>query len=260
MKKYWISFKLALLSLLEYRFDLLMHSFRYATTILLLLMLWLAIARSNPESAINTTQLTQYYLIAAIIYGLSNFHTDRMERDIQLGHLSQFLVKPFSPFWHYGLHHWSQIVLELLIKSTLLLPFFFLTAGGEMISLPQLLLFLAFLPMIYLTMYSLYFMVSALAFWFQAIDSIRMSVMFTFRFLSGIFVPLSFFPEWWQSLAWWLPFPQVAFTPIQVMTGELSLTQGLQGLFILVGWSVLIQLCSRLIWHQATHAYEANGL
>ncbi len=259
MAKYWLVFKLSLLQLLEYRLDLFLGTFRYAASIMLLALLWMAVAKES-TAFIDTRYLLQYYVAAAILYGLSNFHLDEVEEDIRLGYISKYLVKPISPFLFYFINSGTKTFAEVVIKAFVMIPIAALLGVSFGTSLANLFIFFCFMPVIFFGMFSLYLVATSLAFWFTSVDSIRLSIMFVFRFLSGIFIPILFMPEWFQYISRWLPFTPVAFTPIQVLLNKLDFSQSLLAFGVLLFWSLLFFALQQFLWRKATHSYEATGI
>jgi ABC-2 type transport system permease protein len=69
-------------------------------------------------------------------------------------------------------------------------------------------------------------------------------------FLSGLIVPIAFYPELLQRLIFWTPFPSVFYTPIRVLMGEEIITGGLAGIYLdlLQLPSVAALLMEQLSW------------
>ncbi len=237
-----------------------MRTFRYTASIVLLVFLWLAVAKESTFTFIDPRKIVTYYLFSAIIYGLSNFHTLQVEEDIRLGYISKYLVKPISPYGTYFLSLFAQAFAEVVIKLALLIPIALFLGYHFAISPLELLLCVLMLFIIFFAMFSLYYGFSGLAFWFQAVDSMRMCVMFLFRFLSGIFVSLTFFPSWYQQISHFLPFEYMAFVPIQMLQGNLNLIDSLKALGVVSFWAIIFFSFQHFIWEKATHSYEATGI
>jgi ABC-2 type transport system permease protein len=260
LEKYWLVWRMSLLDAIEYRADLLLRASRYALNIILISMVWIAISKSGASLGLSSTELIRYYFITAMLYSLSNFHTEYVEQDVRLGHISKYFVKPISIYWYYFLYQASIAFIESLLKVIVLLPVLYFMHIALSFSLVNIALFLLTMPLIFMTMFSLYFGISGMTFWFQAVDALRMSVMFLFRFTSGIFVPLLFLPLVFQELSKWLPFGYMAFFPIQLLEGHLSPIEVIR-LFSTLGiWLVIFFLFQKIIWHKATHSYESTGI
>lgn len=260
MQKYLPVIRIGVLDALEYRLDLALHLIKYALAIVMMSLVWLAVARQNSQLPLDQNQIISYFLGAAILYSLSNFHTDYIEQDIRLGGISKFLLKPISSFWYYWSFQFSQSGLETAIKIVTMTPMVLLLAQAVVPSWPQVALTILYLPVIFTFSFTMLITISSIAFWFNEAWAIRWSLNIFFRFLAGMFIPLSFMAPYWQHILWWLPFTHLASTPINVMMGTLSLAQGLEGLLILLCWLVAITAVQRLMWQRGLKHYESTGL
>jgi len=252
--------RLSLADILEYRVDNIIRIGRYVLTISFALFLWIAIGTETTITEINIQELISYYVAAMIIYGTSNYHLDYIERDIRLGYMSKYLTKPVSAFWYYFAHQGTVALYDVIVKSILFLPFLAVMSSFSVTLLLKMSIVTLLLIVTFATTFSLYYCFSSLAFWFQQVDSLRMTLLFLGRYLSGMIIPFYFFPEWAQKLLWWSPFPHYAYTPIGLLQNRVSIESALQGLFILSCWGVLFYFTSRYIWRYATHAYEGTGI
>ena len=77
--------------------------------------------------------------------------------------------------------------------------------------------------------------------------------------LSGRLVPLTLFPEWVQTVAWFLPFRWTLYFPIQTLVGDLSNAELLAGLAMQVFWTVVGIGIFSLVWRFAIRRYTAVG-
>ena len=77
--------------------------------------------------------------------------------------------------------------------------------------------------------------------------------------LSGRLVPLTLFPEWVQTVAWFLPFRWTFYFPIQTLVGDLSNAELLGGLAMQVFWTVVGVGVFSLVWRHAIKRYTAVG-
>jgi len=77
--------------------------------------------------------------------------------------------------------------------------------------------------------------------------------------LSGRLVPLTLFPEWVQSVAWFLPFRWTFYFPIQTLVGDLTNAELLGGLAMQLFWTVVGIGVFSLVWRYAIRRYTAVG-
>ncbi len=72
----------------------------------------------------------------------------------------------------------------------------------------------------------------------------------------GVLLPLSFYPEWAQSILAWLPFGAVAYAPVSLYLGKLGALEvlGVQAL-----WAVALYAVSRWLWRRAAYHLTVQG-
>ncbi|MFZ5376453.1 MAG: ABC transporter permease [Patescibacteria group bacterium] len=260
MKKYWLVFKISIQDFLEYRFDFFLHTFKYAVALLFTAAVWLAVAAETGQELVNKEYIVTYYSLAAIIFSLSSFHTFYIEEDIKNGQLSKYLVKPISAFRYYFSHESAAATMETSIKTLVVLPIIFLVAGASVFEINRLIVTVLFLPIIFLFCVNLYTLISQLAFWVQEIHALRWAVLALVRLQAGFFVPVTFFPESYKSVAFFFPFQHLAHTPIEIFMGKIDPTTGLNALMILLLWTVVVVYGRKAVWKLGTCSYESTGI
>src|SRR5690349_17766877 len=116
LRKYWLVCKLSFQDVFEYRFDFSVHIVKYTMMILLMSLVWIAVGKETQQSVFSSQDIVSYYVFAAVVYSLSNFHPFYIETDIKLGSLTKYLMKPLQPFWYYFCFEATHSFLELGIR------------------------------------------------------------------------------------------------------------------------------------------------
>lgn len=261
MKKYFLVFKLSLQDTLEYKFDFLMNTGKYALMVLLMALLWTAVEKVNPTPLFSQQETVAYFVFAAMLYSLSNFHTWYMEDDIRLGGLSKFLVKPVSTMGYYLSYQLGSVFLETILKIVIFFPL--LSVFG--FSLPTIpiiswVLILLFLPLIYIFSFYLITTISICTFWINEAYAVRWAFLSLTRLQSGVLVPIVFFPLWYQKIAIFLPFQHLAFTPIQIILNNISVQTALLSWITLLVWTISMFFFQNLLWKKGLYQYEGTGI
>jgi ABC-2 type transport system permease protein len=260
MGKYLKVFQLSIQDIFEYRFDFFFHVVKYAMMVLLMAVVWVAVQRESGMEIMSRQQTISYFVFAAMIYSLSNFHTVDIEIDIKLGGLTKYMVKPVLPLTYYFTQQVAVAAFETLLKAGVMVPILAILGFLPHLDISRLLLFILFLPLIFIYAFFQFFCISSASFWLQEAYAIRWALTGIFRFLAGILVPLSFFPTAVQNILFWTPFPHMAHTPIQLIQGNVSIEHAVAGMFILIAWAIVLYVLAKKIWHEGTHSFESTGI
>jgi ABC-2 type transport system permease protein len=117
---------------------------------------------------------------------------------------------------------------------------------------------LAFLMNFYIN-----YMIGLTSFWLVQSNGIRNAFMLVSSIFSGALIPLTFFPEWLQTIQFFLPFQYIAYMPAMVFTGQYSLggihltmgqVVGLQAIAVLITF-----LINELVRRSAMKQFTAVG-
>ena len=77
--------------------------------------------------------------------------------------------------------------------------------------------------------------------------------------LSGLILPISFFPVWAQTLMSYLPFQAINYYPSLIFTGAVGTSRALEIITLQIGWIAVLMLPIVLLWRQARHKLVVQG-
>jgi ABC-2 type transport system permease protein len=100
------------------------------------------------------------------------------------------------------------------------------------------------------------FMMNAAAFWMTDIAGIRAMALVATTFLSGMLVPISFFPPWLRTAVELLPFRTFLMVPIDVFLGHGSAARAL-GLQLF--WAIALSGLALLVLRRAVRKVVIQG-
>ncbi len=260
MKKYLLVFKITAQEILQYRFNFTIHIIKYALAVSLMALVWLAVQKETPIEGLTPESTVRYFFFAAILYGISNFHTWYVEEDIKEGRLSKYLTKPFNYYLYNFVKQSTWTGVDILIKLIVMIPLLKTFGFGFTPNPAHMMMFIAFIPVIYIFSFLTQFTVANLAFWLKDAYSIRWVSLSVTRFLAGIIIPLNLLSDNFLKVTFFLPFQHLAYTPIQIIQGNISLLQAWQGLGILMIWIVVAWIIKEKVWQKGAFNYEAIGI
>lgn len=246
----------------QYRLDFLLSSLKYSLMVVLMSLVWIAVQNESGNQAMSQfdqNELVMYFLFAAMLYGLSNFHTWYIEEDIKLGHLSKFLLKPMDANLYYLFYQLANSMTDLILK-VIFMPLALVAFGYSLQLNPaSLLIFALYIPIIFLFSFSTISTISLFAFWITDAFAIRWSVSILLRFLAGTLVPVSFFPQILQDISQYLPFQYLTYIPVQLMLQNIDEIIALRGLVILGVWTLVSLIFKKITWHYGLIKFESVG-
>jgi ABC-2 type transport system permease protein len=260
IKKYYLVCKLSFEDIFEYRLDFSIKVLKYTMMIILMSLVWIAVAKESQQNTFTSQEIITYFVFASVLYSLSNFHPYYVEDDIRLGGLTKYLMKPIQPFWYYFFYEATNSFFEVAVRLIVMIPGLWLLGFRVSTSIQQVGLVALFLPIAFLFSFCFLTTISAMAFWFQDVFAIRWSVTIASRFASGILVPIIFMPEWFQKISFYFPFEHLAFTPIQILQNKVSFQYGVESLCILSLWAIAILIFQQILWRKGILQYEGNGI
>ncbi len=103
------------------------------------------------------------------------------------------------------------------------------------------------------------FLVGCLAFAMKNIQGVLRAQMVGMDFLTGVIVPFTFFPAWFQAAVNWLPFQCISYVPVMIYLGKRTGPALVSGILLQVAWAVGLTVAARLIWRQATRRVTVQG-
>ncbi|MEP6666210.1 MAG: ABC-2 family transporter protein [Nocardioidaceae bacterium] len=165
--------------------------------------------------------------------------------DVQTWHLAEDLGRAAYTFIPRG-------VPSVLVGS--------LTVGLVMPTtvLPYLLGFISILLGVAISFYCRY-AVNVLGFWLLDTRGVRSLYMVSSTFLAGLYVPVSLFPDWLNTLAYATPFPSILQGPVDVLSGRAS---GLDAVIVVAmqfGWLAVTCLLGRALTQAGQRKLVVHG-
>ena len=107
--------------------------------------------------------------------------------------------------------------------------------------------------------FGLRFLVNVAAFWLLDYRGVGVLLMFANTFLSGLLVPLVYWPEWARGVVGVLPFAGIMQVPVEVILGKAT-GAGLAGaLLFQVSWALALMTAGRLLLALAERKVVIQG-
>lgn len=235
-------------SIIKYKASIFLLIMQALTQFVVMASLWGAIFKNTPVvQGFNYYEMIQYYFGVTVLSYFCFYAVDwELNEDIHSGHFGIILLKPCSVITYYFFKmigdRVANIIFGLFPIGFLWLvfirgdmPYSFIHIFSGMISI--------ILAMIMWFLFSFSF--AMLSFWLENIFFILTVKEIVIQFISGIIIPINFFPNYIQKILLLLPFRYIAFEPMQIFNGQYDLINSFKIILIQFFWIVIFFLFSK---------------
>ena len=247
----------------QYRANLIMYLLYWLVSPIIYLAVWTSIANTKGNvNGLTANDFITYYMTLLIVDQItSNIVVHTFAYKVQDGSLSGELVRPIHPMLTNALvNNIAFKVLTIMGFIPIWLVLFFLfkpdfssvTLAGILIAIPAMILG-------FFVGYLLSAAITSLAFWTTRVYSIHEFYYALILLFSGQFVPLVLMPQLIQDIAQYLPFQLLIYFPIQLILGNLSNAQIVQGYTVGLIWLAIAITIFNWIWRNGVKRYSAVG-
>ncbi len=204
-----------------------------------------------------------YVAVARILHVFVNsLNFDRkVANEIKTGTLSVYLVKPMNYFVYNMSLKLGNMILQFGVSLTayVVLLLFVLKNNAVVPSIQTfaLVLFTAILGMLINTLIG--YVIALMALWVEHVDIVFVFKGLFLTFISGVLIPISFFPEILKTLLNYLPFKYLISFPIDVYLGKVASMEIISGIVFQFAWIIILYFTSKLMWNKGIKKYSSVG-
>lgn len=213
------------------------------------------VAGISLQDAITYTGLTQ-----AIIAFLMLFSWFDIIDSIHTGQVGADLLKPVSFYGFWMAQDFGQAVVNLGLRGIAILAFFalvyqisFPTSAGHWLALALCLL------LSWLVSFAWRFLLNLSAFWVTNARGLARLFFGLSWLLSGFFMPLKFYPDWFARLAYLTPFPHMVNTLVEVYLGLLDGPALVNALLAQAAWGLGLVIVGQIILQAGVRRLVVQG-
>jgi ABC-2 type transport system permease protein len=260
---YYTFSKKAFMRSAAYRFDVWS---RMISNLLFLLMwssIWIALYGGKEEAnGISFTAMLTYVAVSQLLSAVNGAGTPlwEIEEKVRTGDIALELMRPIDVPLRYLFADIGSVSFYIV---TAVLPVYILLFALFDLSLPDsffswfLFIFTALIG--FLIRYSIELTFGLLTFWLVETGGVIEVFYFSMNLLSGLVIPLWFFPDWLQTLAMYLPFQGIYFIPVAIFIGEIKGMEAVSSIGIQVFWLIVSYLLLRFTWNRASRKVIVQG-
>jgi ABC-2 type transport system permease protein len=224
--------------------------------------IWTAVFRSSSSLAGYTlAQMITYVSVGWIIRSFYwNTIDQEMAYEVIEGKIAMDFIKPVSIQWMWISRAMGESAFRLgllTLPTAVILALVFPIQGPA--SRENFLLFIAAVAGSFFLMAAINFMIGTCAIPLKSILALIRAKYWLIELLSGLLIPIAFFPQKLQRVMAWLPFEHIAYTPLQIYLGKLDRAQAWRALGTQWLWVVALLILAHVWWDRASRKITIHG-
>lgn len=264
MKKYLVVMKNELQRQFAYRYDIAMFVPGNFFELFFSFLLWTVIFQTATiVRGYNYREMVTYIIVGWIfMFITSNYDFENIvSRDIRLGNLTNYLVKPVSYLKYISMVAIGRIwvaFIFVIFQSAMYILFF----GDKMIFNLDIWKILILLAMLFLAFFiKLFFsiIIGMISFWSTEVVGIQSFADILTRFFSGTYFPLAMLPLLFVKISLFPPFAYTFFVPVQFFLGKMTYNEAIRGVGVQIVWVALLYFLAKIIYKSGLKKYEGFG-
>jgi len=224
--------------------------------------IWSAVYRSSGSIAgYNLAQIITYVSIGWIIRSFYwNTIDQEMAYEVIEGKIAMDLIKPVSIQWMWIFRAMGESAFRLgllTVPTAVVVAFVFPIQAPA--SRENFFLFMIAVLGSFFLMGAINFMIGTCAIPLKSILALIRAKYWLIELLSGLLIPISFFPSVAQKIMAWLPFEHIAYTPLQIYLGKLDRAATLRGLATQWIWILVLMVLAHIWWERSVRKITIHG-
>lgn len=248
------------LSWMQHRGFFFLLAFGWMIPPLVYLFVWSTATGGETIGGMTGGEFVAYYLILVVVNQLTYAQTNWTVGDeIRYGNLNTWLMRPMSPI----LHVLSTEIAGKVVFMTFTIPVALLLAlilePEFFFSLQNSVYFLISLSFAWTLRFFWGYWLALLAFWATRADGLLALQDSLIFILGGQVAPTRLLPPFIKLLSTILPFRYMAAFPVELLMGQLTQTEILNGFVIQTFWMLVAIGMYAYLWRNGVRRYSAVG-
>ncbi len=254
--------RIAFLQILAYRLRYFTGIFTYLVNVTVYYFIWKALyVESSTILGFSFEQMVTYVAVGWIIRTFYFNNIDReMANDVQQGYIAAKLARPVN---YQGMQI-SQAAGESAFRifmftvptATVILSIYPVQAPASFMGGVAFVVSLLFSFVIFA---GFNFLIGACAVYLQSILGLIRAKYFLIELLSGLVIPIDFFPDLLVRISHWLPFQHISYMPLMIYMGKIGGVTIVKVLLTELTWSLILLLAGHWFWRRAAMKLIVQG-
>jgi len=224
--------------------------------------IWTAVFRS--ASTIAGYSLPQMITYISVGWMIRSFYWNTIDQEMAYevieGKIAMDLIKPVSIQWMWICRAMGESAFRLgllTLPTAVVVALVFPVHGPS--SPENFALFMLGVLGSFFMMAAINFMIGTCAIPLKSILALIRAKYWLIELLSGLLIPISFFPSAAQKIMAWLPFEYIAYQPLQIYLGKLDRAAALRALATQWLWVAVLLVLAHLWWERASRKITIHG-
>src|SRR5579864_6880002 len=255
--------RIGFVNILAFRLRYFTGIITYFFNVTIYYFIWTAIFKNTTGSiaGFNLPQIITYVSVGWIIRSFYwNTIDQEMAYEVIEGKIAMDLIKPVSVQWMWIFRAMGESAFRLgllTVPTAIVVALVFPVSGPA--SWTDFTLFVAAVLGSFFLMGAINFMIGTCAIPLKSILALIRAKQWLIELLSGLLIPMAFFPDKLQRVLAWLPFEHIAFTPLQIYLGKLDVSHALGALATQWCWIFALLILAHLWWNRNLRAMTIQG-
>jgi ABC-type uncharacterized transport system permease subunit len=221
--------------------------------------LWKALfSGAETHGNLSYSDTVKYVAAACVISILIECNTiDRMNQQIRSGDIVNDLLRPMDFKLVMLFKHFGNTAIKSLLIAVPTFLFAIRLISGVPFSKGRLVWGMVSVVLAYAIHFLYSLVVGMLAFFLIVTWPLNMLLGAIYKFLSGIWIPVTMFPEFLYRINMFLPFRAVYAIPVSLLTGSISDVKG--SILCQLIWLVVFIVLAELIWMKGYRKLVVQG-
>jgi len=234
----------------------------YLINVTVYYFIWSAVYRGGGQIAgYGLAQMVTYVSVGWILRSFYwNTIDQEMAYEVIEGKIAMDLIKPVNVLWMWFSRAMGESAFRLgllTVPTAIVVALIFPVQAPA--STIHFALFLVAAVGSFSLMAAINFMIGTWAIPLKSILALIRAKYWLIELLSGLLIPISFFPGSIQKIMAWLPFEHIAYTPLQIYLGKLDIHQSLLALGVQWLWVVALLWLADFWWNHASRKITIQG-
>jgi ABC-2 type transport system permease protein len=234
----------------------------YSLNVTVYYFIWSAVY--HPGQSIAGYNLQQMITYVSVGWIIRSFYINTIDQEMAYevidGKIAMDLIKPVSVQWMWICRAIGESAFRLCLltlPTAIVVAFAFPVQGPA--SRGDFMLFLLAVLGSFFLMGAINFMIGTCAIPLKSILALIRAKFWLIELLSGLLIPMTYFPEKVRAVLAWLPFEHIAYTPLQIYLGKLDRMQAWRALGIQWIWAVALLVLADAWWKHSVRRITIHG-